>query len=93
MSSDPPIVAWSSDSGIDPTAVRWRASSVMITSSPIGPGPDYALLPPRPQDGVWHFVELESGRDPAVVIAMVPDAELAGHIAEVHNAQLDANSA
>jgi hypothetical protein len=89
MSHEYPIVDWTPESGIDPFAVRWRARTAEVRGIPYGPGLE--LLPqPRPGDWMRHCVEVEKDGDPAVAVAVVPNTELAKHIAKLHNDQLDA---
>lgn len=88
MSTDP-IVEWTPDSGIDPTAVRWQASTAVVQSDPYAP--DGSILPPSPLDGTRFMVSIERDEwapDPMVMLANATDIDVAAYIAETHNARL-----
>ena len=80
-----PIVDWTPDSGIDPYAVRWKATTAMVIS-------DRATPSGRVLDWVRYNVEIERDEyapDPAVVVANAPSMDLAAYIAILHNSLLD----
>jgi hypothetical protein len=87
MHTDPPVVDWTPDSGIDAFTVRWQALTEVRSSDPIGP--DGSVLPPNSWDGVRHIVAVERDEDPIVVIATAPNPDVAVHIAKTHNTRLD----
>ena len=89
MTTDPPIVEWTPDSGIDPTAGRWQASTAVVASVPYAP--DGSILPPSPLDGTRFMVSIEQSewdQDPLVLLATTTDIDVAAYIAEAHNARL-----
>ena len=86
MTTDPPIVEWTPESGIDPTTVRWRASTAVVVSDPVAP--DGSILPPSPLDGARYLVEVDRDGDPAILLATATDIDVAAYIAETHNARL-----
>jgi hypothetical protein len=89
MTTDPPIVEWAPESGIDPTAGRWQASTAVVASVPYAP--DGSILPPSPVDGTRFIVSIEQSewdQDPMVLLATTTDIDVAAYIAETHNARL-----
>lgn len=83
--SDEPVVDWTPDRGIDPYAVRWKATTAMVIS-------DRAAPSGRVLDWVRYNVEIERddyAPDPAVVVATAPSMDLAAYIAVLHNSLLD----
>ena len=71
-----------------PLNVRWTVIRAEIGST--DPIPDHLLLPMRSTDSVRHLIVLEENTDG--VIAAAINSGLAEHLAETHNAWLDANT-
>ena len=74
--SNEPIADWTPDSGTDPYAVRWQATTAMVISD--RPAPSGVML-----DWVRYNVVVERDEhapDPAVVVGTAPSIDLAAHI-------------